>query len=65
MHVVLVPDGAAMVAAIARGLDGVVDGDNDRQQPAEQRQDLVRRDRVGAVRLPPREGVDCERVSVT
>lgn len=59
MEVVLVPDGAAMIAAVVGRLDGIVDGDHDREQPAEQRQDLVRGDRVGAVRLPSGEGVDC------
>jgi hypothetical protein len=58
-----VPDCPAVVFAIVRRLDGVVDGHNDRQQPARQRQHLVPDDRVGAVRVPLREGVDwtCQR----
>lgn len=41
VQVVLMPDGPAVVFAIVRRLDGVINGHDHRQQPAGQREHLV------------------------
>lgn len=55
---ILAWDGSAVLQIIGGRLDGVVDGDDNREKPCEQRQDLVGDDGVGAVRFLLGEGVD-------
>jgi hypothetical protein len=47
--VVLVPDGPAVVFPVVRRLEGIVNGDDDREQPACKSEDLVPDDRGRAV----------------
>lgn len=48
-------DGEAIVGLV----QDVVDGDDERQQPGQDGEDLVGDDGIGAVGLPLGEGVDC------
>ena len=57
-ELILVPDSSANGVAIVRLLNAVVDGNDDRQQPGQDGQDLVGDDGVGVVRFLLSEGVD-------
>ena len=57
VEVVLVPDAPADGEAIMGLVDGVVDRDDDRKEPGEDREDLVGDDRAGSMSLSLGEGV--------
>lgn len=57
IQIVLVPYVPADMVAIMRLVNGIVDGDDDGQNPREQGQDFVCDDGAVAVRLPLAEGV--------
>jgi hypothetical protein len=59
VSVVLAPDVSARVNAIVRSVEGVVEGDDDRQQPGQDGEDLVDSDGASAVAFPLAEGVVC------
>ena len=59
IQIVLIPDPLANMVAIVGSVNGVVDGDGNRQQPSEGRQDLVGDDGTSTVGFAPREGVHC------
>lgn len=50
------------MVSIVRRLDGVVNGDGNRQDPAEQCEDLVSGDGASAVRLAPAKWVPCRTI---
>lgn len=57
--VILPPDRPAMVRAILRIVDGVFEGDNNGQQPSDDRQHLVSNNGILAVLVALCEWVDC------
>lgn len=60
VEVVLVPDALPDGEAIVRLVDGVVDGDDNGQDPGQKGQDLVGQHRAGGMGLLLAEGIVCE-----
>ena len=61
VQVIQVPYPLANVEAVLRLVDAVEDRGDDGEEPAEEREDLVRGDGLARVRLAPRERVPWER----
>ena len=59
VSVILMPDVSALEGTIVRSMEGVVEGDNDRQQPGQDGENLIEGNRAGAMALPLAEGVVC------
>ncbi len=56
--VILFPDPASRPDAIVRAVEGIVEGDDEGQQPSEDSQDLVSDDGVLGVGIALGEGID-------